>query len=96
MSDPYTYQPGEREMEAIKKMRAAAAAASEASRTISTALFDLEQGLEVLRRTCVAPGEATLVANRLWRLRSLLNEAELGAFSLRINRLTDEACQQLP
>ena len=96
MSTPYTYQPGEREMEAIKKMRAAAAAANEASQTISIALFDLSEGLEVLRRTCVLEVEAQLIAKRLKRLRELLNQSELGPFSLRINRLTDEACKQLP
>lgn len=96
MSTPYIFQPGEREIEAIKKMRAAAAAAAAASQTISMALIDLRDGLEVLRRTCVSEKEAQLVANRLDRIRELINQAEIQPFELRITRLTDEACKQLP
>jgi len=89
-------QPGERETEAIKRMRDAAAAAAAASQTIQMALFDLRDGLEILRRTCLPEEEARLLSNRLHRLSELLNQAELGSFELRINRVTDEAWKQLP
>ncbi len=96
MSTPYIFQPGEREIEAIKKMRAAAAAAATASQTISIALMDLRDGLEILRRTCVSEDDAAPLALRLTRLGELINQAELGAFEIRITRVTNEAFQNLP
>lgn len=82
--------PGERELAAIKKMRAAAAEAVQASLSISMALTDILDGLVVLERTCLERKEASLIHDRLIRLRELNNQAELGAFSLRIERITNE------